>query len=65
MVLEVDVPDPVCMPPDALDCIASSEPVVAGVEAEPEDLGIGHGQEPGSLLRGLHPGADMMVEDGA
>src|SRR2546426_1881163 len=36
VVLEVDVPDPVGMPPHALDRVAPSEPVVAGVEAEPE-----------------------------
>src|SRR2546425_12309929 len=65
VVLEVDVPDPVGMPPHALDRVAPSEPVMAGAEAEPEHLAIGHGQEPGGLLRRLHPGADVMVEDGA
>src|SRR5439155_16895627 len=63
VVLEVDVPDPVCMPLDALDCVASSGPVVAGGEPEPEDLGIGHRQEPGRRLLALHPGPDAKVHD--
>src|SRR5205085_11755094 len=65
VVLEVDVPDPVGMPPHALDRVAPSEPVVAGVEAEPEHLGVGPGPEPGGLLRRLHPGCHVMVGDAA
>src|SRR6266403_1371913 len=65
VVLEVHVPDAVGVAPDALDRIAAAEAVVPRVEAEPEDLGVGHGEETGRLLRRLDPGADVVVEDGA
>ena len=65
VILEVDVPDAVGMAPQAGHRIAPAEAVVPRVEAESQDLGVGHAHQPRRLFRRLDPGADVVMEDGA